>query len=159
MQNAPLGAFRNTVENQFLIFFTMAVLDRFYCKCTCFDTLGHICHIYVLSRYLIHCLVLVQPRKTGKSHSISCGCFDTLGRICPCLNHVYAQLSKHMVWLAICQDMDKSVKPEPPCGLTLPIDSRAQWLSGRVLDWITKGRGLEPHLRHCVVSLSKTHYS
>ena len=31
----------------------------------------------------------------------------------------------------------------------------AQWLSGRVLDSRPKGRGLEPHRRHCVVSLSK----
>ena len=31
----------------------------------------------------------------------------------------------------------------------------AQWLSGRVLDSRPKGRGFEPHLRHCVVSLSK----
>ena len=31
----------------------------------------------------------------------------------------------------------------------------AQWLSGRVLDSRRKGRGLEPHRRHCVVSLSK----
>ena len=31
----------------------------------------------------------------------------------------------------------------------------AQWLSGRVLDLTPKSRGLEPHLRHCVVSLSK----
>ena len=31
----------------------------------------------------------------------------------------------------------------------------AQWLSGRVLDWRPKGRGFEPHRRHCVVSLSK----
>ena len=30
-----------------------------------------------------------------------------------------------------------------------------QWLSGRVLDWRPRGRGLEPHQRHCVVSLSK----
>ena len=33
----------------------------------------------------------------------------------------------------------------------------AQWLSGRVLDSRPKGRGFEPHRRHCVVSLSKTH--
>ena len=32
----------------------------------------------------------------------------------------------------------------------------AQWLSGRVLDSRPKGRGFEPHRRHCVVSLSKT---
>ena len=31
----------------------------------------------------------------------------------------------------------------------------AQWLSGRVLDSRSKGRGFEPHWRHCVVSLSK----
>ena len=31
----------------------------------------------------------------------------------------------------------------------------AQWLSGRVLDLRLKGRGFEPHQRHCVVSLSK----
>ena len=35
----------------------------------------------------------------------------------------------------------------------------AQWLSGRVLDSRLRGRGLEPHRRHCVVSLNKTHYS
>ena len=29
------------------------------------------------------------------------------------------------------------------------------WLSGRVLDSRPKGRGFEPHRRHCVVSLSK----
>ena len=31
----------------------------------------------------------------------------------------------------------------------------AQWLSGTVLDSRPKGRGFEPHRRHCVVSLSK----
>ena len=33
----------------------------------------------------------------------------------------------------------------------------AQWLSGRVLDSSSKGRGFEPHRRqrHCFVSLSK----
>ena len=31
----------------------------------------------------------------------------------------------------------------------------AQWLSGRVIDSRPKGRGFEPHRRHCVVSLSK----
>ena len=31
----------------------------------------------------------------------------------------------------------------------------AQWLSGRVLDLRPRGRGFEPHQRHCVVSLSK----
>ena len=31
----------------------------------------------------------------------------------------------------------------------------AQWLSGRVLDSRPRGRGFEPHLHHCIVSLSK----
>ena len=31
----------------------------------------------------------------------------------------------------------------------------AQWLSGRVLDLRPKGRGLEPHGRHCVVVLEQ----
>ena len=35
------------------------------------------------------------------------------------------------------------------------LSSGAQWLSGRVLDSRPKGRGFEPHRRHCVVSLSK----
>ena len=33
----------------------------------------------------------------------------------------------------------------------------AQWLSGRVLGLRPRGRGFQPHRRHCVVSLSKTH--
>ena len=31
----------------------------------------------------------------------------------------------------------------------------AQWLSGRVLDSRLRGRGFEPHRRHCIVSSSK----
>ena len=31
----------------------------------------------------------------------------------------------------------------------------AQWFSGRVFDSRPRGRGFEPHRRHCVVSLSK----
>ena len=31
----------------------------------------------------------------------------------------------------------------------------AQWLSGRVLDSRPKGRGFEPHRRHCVVVLEQ----
>ena len=41
----------------------------------------------------------------------------------------------------------------------LNTNEGAQWLSGRVLDLRPKGRGFEPHRRHCVVSLSKTHLS
>ena len=31
----------------------------------------------------------------------------------------------------------------------------AQWLSGRVLDSRKKGRGFEPHWRHCIVVLEQ----
>ena len=31
----------------------------------------------------------------------------------------------------------------------------AQWLSGRVVDSRLKGRGFEPHRRHCVVVLEQ----
>ena len=31
----------------------------------------------------------------------------------------------------------------------------AQWLSGRVLDLRPKGRGFQPHQRHCVVVLEQ----
>ena len=31
----------------------------------------------------------------------------------------------------------------------------AQWLSGRVLDSRPRGRGFEPHQRHCVVVLEQ----
>ena len=33
--------------------------------------------------------------------------------------------------------------------------SGAQWLSGRVLDSRPKGRGFEPHRRHCVVVIEQ----
>ena len=41
------------------------------------------------------------------------------------------------------------------CVSCLHLLMGAQWLSGRVLDSRPKGRGFEPHRRHCVVSLSK----
>ena len=40
------------------------------------------------------------------------------------------------------------------CCATMGIKG-AQWLSGRVLDSRPKGRGFEPHRRHCVVVLEK----
>ena len=38
-------------------------------------------------------------------------------------------------------------------GITILLG--AQWLSGRVLDSRPKGRGFEPHRRHCVVVLEQ----
>ena len=35
------------------------------------------------------------------------------------------------------------------------LEVGAQWLCGRVLDSRPRGRGFEPHRRHCVVYLSK----
>ena len=39
--------------------------------------------------------------------------------------------------------------------LSLTSVTGAQWLSGRVLDSRPKGRGFEPHRRHCVVVLEQ----
>ena len=39
------------------------------------------------------------------------------------------------------------------------LDKGAHWLSGRVLDSRSRGRGFESHWLHCVESLSKTHLS
>ena len=35
------------------------------------------------------------------------------------------------------------------------LQQGAQWLSGRVLDSRPKGRGFEPHRRHCVVVIEQ----
>ena len=35
------------------------------------------------------------------------------------------------------------------------LSEGAQWLSGRVLDSRPRGRGFEPHRRHCVVVLEQ----
>ena len=40
-------------------------------------------------------------------------------------------------------------------GFEVKYSKGALWLSGKVLDSRPKGRGFEPHRRHCVVSLSK----
>ena len=51
-----------------------------------------------------------------------------------------------------------STKTRSVCALQFPASQHswgAQWLSGRVLDSRPRGRGFEPHRRHCVVSLSK----
>ena len=51
-------------------------------------------------------------------------------------------------------DEKKNMQNYPACRI-----KGAQWLSGRVLDSRTRGRGFEPQRRRCVVSLSKTHLS
>ena len=40
-------------------------------------------------------------------------------------------------------------------GWSAPLLLGAQWLGGRVLDLRLKGRGIEPHRRHCVVVLEQ----
>ena len=39
--------------------------------------------------------------------------------------------------------------------LEITTPQGAQWLSGRVLDSRPRGRGFEPHRRHCVVVLEQ----
>ena len=41
------------------------------------------------------------------------------------------------------------------CVVSAQNNRGAQWLSGRVLDSRPKGRGFEPHRRHCVVVLEQ----
>ena len=48
----------------------------------------------------------------------------------------------------------RTVKTQIKCHMS---GMGAQWLIGRVLDSRPRGHGFEPHRRHCVVSLSKTH--
>ena len=49
---------------------------------------------------------------------------------------------------------EKSVQHRYICEISI-TNLGEQWLSGRVLDSRPRGRGFEPHWRHCVVSLSK----
>ena len=47
-------------------------------------------------------------------------------------------------------------QPGPKPNMETPHrQGAAQWLSGRVLDSRLKGRGFEPHRRHCVVVLEQ----
>ena len=60
--------------------------------------------------------------------------------------HMRSQISKPMLlctWLSTNRDLFKY------------STMGAQWLSGRALDSRPKGRGFEPHLRHCVVVLEQ----
>ena len=43
--------------------------------------------------------------------------------------------------------------------LTCDMTKKVRESSGKVLDSGPRGRRFEPHLRHCVMSLSKTHLS
>ena len=44
---------------------------------------------------------------------------------------------------------------KPDNHLDLVFEPQAQWLSARVLDSRPRGRGFEPHRRHCVVVLEQ----
>ena len=61
------------------------------------------------------------------------------------------RLREHSGLVAECLTQDRGVAGSSLTG----VSTGAQWLSGRVLDLRPKGRGLEPHRRHCIVSLSK----
>ena len=52
---------------------------------------------------------------------------------------------------------DEFVTDQIPCLIEQHFTNMrgAQWLSGRVLDSRPKGRGFEPHWRHCVVVLEQ----
>ena len=65
----------------------------------------------------------------------------------------YTDLPEPLLLETHSRDVDKNSYYIPINDTTLELG--AQWLSGRVLDSRPKGRGFEPHRRHCVVSLSK----
>ena len=56
-------------------------------------------------------------------------------------------------------NLEARYEQKPPINANVDVSSwakslkGAQWLSGRVLDSRPKGRGFEPHRRHCVVVL------
>ena len=69
------------------------------------------------------------------------------------LNFINGPISRVLL-LILCITTELSILLTS-CSLRLKTMSGAQWLSGRVLDSRPKGRGFEPHRRHCVVSLSR----
>ena len=63
-----------------------------------------------------------------------------------------------MYYIKVTEGKNEKLKKESKMRISILIfiyTTGAQWLSGRVLDSRPKGRGFEPHRRHCVVSLSK----
>ena len=59
--------------------------------------------------------------------------------------------------MTIAVDLGRKATKQTPIKFSL-CATGAQWLSGGVLDSRPMGHGFEPHLRHCVVSLSKIIY-
>ena len=75
-----------------------------------------------------------------------------------CVNE--PQYMKHLNWLPFMYKVGRgtqyiSVGRDVPICIVQSNREGAQWLSGRVLDSRPKGRGFEPHRRHCVVVLEQ----
>ena len=59
-------------------------------------------------------------------------------------------------FVAVCCFKKKKKKKKIRITIRVSNDlEEGQWLSGRVFDSRPRGRGFEPHRRHCLVSLSK----
>ena len=68
-----------------------------------------------------------------------------------CICHAYKCQNANKCWHFVIDEHDKF--NALLCFLCLMLG--AQWFSGRVLDSRPKGRGFEPHRRHCVVVLEQ----
>ena len=71
----------------------------------------------------------------------------------PCPIHEFLMMQIDLLWL-----FTKIKFSQKFLNLQYRQKKGAQWLSGRMLDSRQRGRGFEPHRRHCVVSLSKNIY-
>ena len=68
---------------------------------------------------------------------------------------LYRLLLIHCIYVSVTKPTCPAFSAWLNTGAIRSMNVGAQWLSGRVLDSRPKGRRLEPHWRHCVVSLSK----
>ena len=119
-----------------------------------------------LSKDIIPSLVLVQPRKTRpfitEISSMGPGAQWLSGRVLDSRPRVpWFELHQRHCVVSLSKDIIPSlvlVQPRKTRPFITEISSMGpgvQWFSGRVLDSRPRGRGFEPHQRHCVVSLSK----
>ena len=79
-----------------------------------------------------------------------------------CVKQFGSRSGPTLIWVRSCLykfsvDDTKSQRVKQAFASHMHNYEGAQWLSGRVLDSRLKGRGFQPHRRHFVVSLSKTH--
>ena len=64
--------------------------------------------------------------------------------------HIRTDILPVLIWVqTVCKGYQQTTKD------VSKKETGAKWLSGRVLDSRTRGRGFKPHRRHCVVVLEQ----